>query len=121
MYKLTMYFNTEKDDWENGLTGESGAYWMIDEVFSTLEQVKECIKDNTYSGYGYIEQDEDVEGTYRTAYITTDDNMGEMDEQELENWKAGKINGWTVDISFTVGRVEYTAVPDINFKEVILK
>lgn len=117
MYKLVMYFNADKDVFDEGLTGETGACWDIEKLFDTIDELKAFVKDETYSGYDYIEQDEDTEGTYRTAYTTTDDNMGEMNKQELEDWKAGKINGWYVDISFTVDELEYTPLPDIDFKE----
>lgn len=110
-----MYFNTAKDDYEQGEIGEHGTSWENIREFGTLKEVKEFIRDNTYSGYDYIEQHEEEEGRYRTAYTTTDANEGEMTPRETEDWKAGKINGWTVDCDITVQHIVLSPVKDIKF------
>jgi hypothetical protein len=118
MYKVKLYFNTAKDDWENGETGEYGASWTDSRECQTLEEVKEFVKDNTYSGYEYIEFDE-FNDFYITAYTTTDENDGEMDKTEKDAWKKGEINGWTVSVDIIVEEYKPKRLNNLEFKEVI--
>ena len=114
MYKVIATFSTAKDDYEQGETGEYGTSWDITEEFETLAEVKQFVKDNTYSSYQYIEYDDYLK-RYLTAYTTTDENEGEMSENELKQWKAGKINGWTVDCRFLVQKFTPKTIGNIKF------
>ena len=114
MYKVIATFSAVKDDYELGETGECGSGWTMTEEFNSLPEVKEFIKDNTYSGYNYIEYDDYLK-KYVTAYTTTDDNMGEMSEQERKQWVNGKINGWTVDCNITVQKFTPKTIGNIKF------
>lgn len=113
-YRLKMDFTTEKDNWENGCTGEYGTEWQEVREFSDLKDLKEFVKDNTYGGYKYIEFD-DYNKNYITSYMATDENVGEMTEQELKDWKANKINGWTVDCFIAVEKYDPKKVNNIKF------
>ena len=114
IYKVEMTFLAAKDNWEEGETGEYGASWEEAREFSTLTDVKQFVKDNTYSGYEYIEYDEYLK-RYVTAYTTTDENEGEMSENEKELWKKGEINGWTVNCDITVKKFTPKLIGNIKF------
>jgi hypothetical protein len=114
MYKVVATFSAVKDDYELGETGEYGADWTETREFATLPEVKEFIKDNTYSGYEYIEYDDYLK-RYVTAYTTTDDNEGEMDEDERKQWVKGEINGWTVNCDITVQKFTPKTIGNIKF------
>jgi hypothetical protein len=114
IYKVDMTFLTAKDDFENGETGEWGSDWQESEEFSTLKEVKEFVKDRVYSGYEYIEYDPEYK-RYITAYMTTDDNQGEMYENERKQWQEGKINGWNVMCDFTVKKFTPKLIGNVKF------
>lgn len=114
IYKVEMTFLASKDDWENGETGEYGSQWEESQEFETLQEVKEFVKDNTYSGYEYIEYDDYLK-RYVTAYTTTDDNQGEMSKQEHEQWEKGEINGWAVNIDIIVKKFTPKLIGNIKF------
>lgn len=114
MYKVKMYFQAVKDDYEQGETSEYGASWEEVKEYETLEDVKEFVKDNTYSGYEYIEFDE-FNDYYITSYMTNDDNEGEMLEEEVKQWKNGKINGWRVSIDIIIEEYTPKRLNDIEF------
>src|SRR3954471_5226845 len=101
MYKVIATFSAVKDDYKQGELGELGADWEMTEEFKTLAQVKDFVRDNTYSGYNYIEYDDFLK-RYATGYTTTDENTGEMTDSERKLWEQGKINGWFVDCQFQV-------------------
>lgn len=113
-YRLKMDFTTEKDDFKNGCTGEYGTQWQEIREFDKLKDLKEFVKDNTYSGYKYIEFD-DYNKNYITSYMATDENVGEMTEQESKDWKANKINGWVVDCFIAVEKYDPKKVNNIKF------
>ena len=115
MYKLKMYFNTVKDDYEQGELNEYGTSWEEVKEYELLDDVKEFIRNNTYSAYDYIEYDE-YNDFYRTAYTATDDNNGEMSASEHEQWKQGKINGWTVDIDIIIEEYTPQRLNNVDFK-----
>lgn len=114
MYKVNMTFSAVKDDYEEGQTDEYGAFWEESKDFDSLQEVKEFVKENTYSGYDYIEYDEYLRA-YKTAYMTTDENNGDMSESESEQWKKGEINGWCVDIDITVKKFTPKLIGNIKF------
>lgn len=114
IYKVTLSFLAEKDDFNEGLTGDVGASWVEVEEFRTLKEVKEFVKDWTYSGYEYIEYDTYLK-RYVTAYTTTDDNQGEMSENERKQWQNGEINGWTVNCDITVEKYTPKIIGNVKF------
>jgi hypothetical protein len=114
IYKVDMTFLTAKDEWENGETGEYGAEWHLSDEFKTLTEVKEYVKEQTYSGYEFIEYDGYLK-RYTTAYTTTDDNDGEMSENEHKQWENGEINGWTVMCDITVKKFTPKIIGNIKF------
>jgi hypothetical protein len=114
MYKLKMYFMTEKDIWKEGCTGEYGTEWQEIREFDKLKDLKEFVKDNTYSSYKYIEFD-DYNKNYITSYMATDENIGEMTKQEMHDWKRGKINGWVVNCDITIEKYDPKRVNNIKF------
>lgn len=116
MYKVTINFSAEKDEYQNGCTGEFGADWQEVREFSTLKEVKEFVKDQVYSGYDYIEYDE-YNKAYRTVYTATDENMGDMTNQEVKDWKAGKINGWCIDCQIKVEKYTPKTIGNIKFNK----
>lgn len=113
-YKVTISFLAEKDDYNEGLTGDIGASWTEVAEFRTLKEVKEFVRDWTYSGYNYIEYDTYLK-RYITAYQTTDENVGEMSEREMQAWKDGEINGWTVSCDITVQKLTPKIIGNVKF------
>ena len=114
IYKVEITFLANKDDFENGYTGEYGTEWQESKEFTTLKEVKQFVKDNTYSGYKYIEYDE-FNKNYRTSYLTDDNNQGEMYKTDVEKWKRGEINGWSVDCEITVKKYTPKIIGNIKF------
>lgn len=120
MYKVYMTFSAVKDDWKYGETDEYGANWDLSQEFATLPEVKEFVKENTYSGYEYIEYDEYLK-RYTTSYMTTDENEGEMTDLEHEQWKQGDISGWSVQCDITVKKYTPKLIGNIKFNNLTTK
>lgn len=114
IYKVDMTFLAAEDEWENGETGEYGASWQESQEFETLAEVKEFVRDRTYSGYEYIEYDSYLK-RYTTAYTATDENDGEMSDSEKQAWQRGEINGWTIMCDFTVKKFTPKTIGNVKF------
>jgi hypothetical protein len=114
IYKVDMTFLAAKDDYNDGETGEYGSSWEESKEFNALAEVKQFVKDQTYSGYEYIEYDNYLK-RYTTAYMTTDENTGEMYESEKEAWERGEINGWNIMVDFTVKKFTPKLIGNIKF------
>ncbi len=113
-YKVDMAFLANKDDYEQGYTGEYGASWEESAEFETLKEVKEFVKNRVYSGYEYIEYDSENKW-YRTGYLATDENEGEMSKTESIQWKKGKINGWSVNVDITIKKFTPKIIGNVKF------
>lgn len=113
-YKVELSFLAEQDVYEDGCQNVFGAEWQEVREFATLSEVKEFVKDQTYSGYEYLEYDDYLK-KYVTSYMTTDDNCGEMTASEMQQWKDGKINGWCVMVDLRVSKFTPKIVGNIKF------
>lgn len=114
IYKVNMTFLAAKDVYGEGETGDYGAEWQFSEEFSNLNGVKDFVKSHTYSGYEYIEYDSCLK-CYLTAYMATDENMGEMSKSESEQWKRGEINGWYTTVNIQVQKFTPKIIGNIKF------
>jgi hypothetical protein len=110
MYKATIQFDSYLDNYESGQIGNSCNQWETDLTAKTTEELKAKILIETYqTDWRDVEHDDINEyeqwSEYHTSYMTNVNNEGEATEAELEKWREGKLELYSVDCHILVSKV----------------
>ena len=114
MYKAVIYFDTEEDDYNEGLNGKSGTSWVDSFESSTKEGLREQITDAVYCDWKDVMQDNaneyENQTEYWADYLANENNEGEATPQEVKQWKDGNLKLWSVRCHILVSEVKESKV-----------
>ncbi len=110
MYKATIYFDANEDNYEQGeLIDSPGANWEEVLTADTQSELRNKILEATYSKWGDLDSEQfndyDWATEYHTSYLANEDNQGDASKSEIESWKQGKTRLWSVNCHILVTKV----------------
>lgn len=108
-YKAQIFFDAYEDVYEDGRQINCDNSW--DEVLTakTQKELKEKILETTYSKEEWLDDEQINEydwcTEYHTSYLANAENVGDASEDEIEEWKKGKLRLWAVNCHILVTKV----------------
>lgn len=108
-YKATIYHDLVEDKYEEGEVGDIISSWSYTHEADTQSELRNKVLEATYSKW------EDLDGEqineydwcteYHTAYMVDKYNDGDVSASEIEKWKRGEIELFSVNCHILVTKV----------------
>ena len=100
-YKAVIYFDAIEDNYNDGEIGGIVNSWTETLEAPTTEELKQKIVDATYQEDFTTIDDEQINEyehatEYHTSYLADDNNQGDASDQQIEQWRAGKLRLWAI-------------------------
>lgn len=108
MYKAQIEFIAYEDSYEQGEL-EQVNIWEETLLADTQSELRNKILDATYSKWEDLDEEQMNEydwcTEYHTSYLANENNEGDASEEEIEQWKLGKLKLYAINCHILVTEV----------------
>ena len=111
MYKAQIEFRAYEDDYEQGELDFANS-WDETLTAETQSELRDKVLQATYSEWEWLDDEQANEydwcTEYHTSYLANAENIGDASEQEIRQWKRGKLKLYSVNCHILVTEVTET-------------
>ena len=109
-YKAIIFYTAYVDDYEQGQEFECVNSWDDTIIADTKEELKAKILEATYTPSWDLVDDDQMNGyehayEYHTSYLADEENEGDATEEQIEEWKQGKLKLYAINCQVLVTEV----------------